>query len=356
MKVAFLIPAIDAKGPNIFTYNLILSLIKRKDFECEVFHFSRDRGDATYLNFPVKVHALSLYKKYDFSGFDIIHSTMPIPDIYVSFHELRKKYICITSMHCIMKEDLYQRKGKVKGYIESLIWSFFLKKNSNIIVSSEAMKIYYNKLLDNGIEYKKIPYGIPRAKPDITKIDKSTQDALLIFKQKYTVLCGCGSLIKRKGFWQLINYLSYNVNSAVVLIGDGECKIELENLAKKMHVQNRVLFLGFRNESLNYYPYFDIFCMCSNSEGFGLAMLEAISFGLPLVCSNLNIYEDYFGDGKVSLFDFGNQDEFNHAVDKVICNMDYYRRSSLEVFSSFFSLDSLAENHYTYYKELLSIK
>ena len=49
MKIAFLIPAIDAMGPNIFIQNLIEGLAPYKDVECEVFHFDRGSKDIRQL-------------------------------------------------------------------------------------------------------------------------------------------------------------------------------------------------------------------------------------------------------------------------------------------------------------------
>ena len=63
MKIAFLIPAIDAMGPNIFIQNLIEGLAPYKDVECEVFHFDRGSKDIRQLVFPVKVTKLNFGKE-----------------------------------------------------------------------------------------------------------------------------------------------------------------------------------------------------------------------------------------------------------------------------------------------------
>ena len=94
--------------------------------------------------------------------------------------------------------------------------------------------------------------------------------------------------------------------------------------------------------------------MCSNSEGFGLAMLEAMSLGLPVVCSQLDIYQGYFAFDDVAFFEFGNQETFNQAADKAILNKNYYSNRSLEVFSEKFSLESMAKSHVDFYNELIS--
>lgn len=346
MKIAFLLPSLDVKGPGIFTDNLIQGLMDEGCI-CEVFYFNESLMS---IPFSVKCTKINFIKPYDFSDFDIVHTTMAKPDIYMALHRKVIKTKWISGIHNFIKEDLEQVHGTLKTILYSWIWTCALKKANNIIVSSSFMLQYYKKLLRNSsTSWKIIPYGIPEKQ--VEDIDDATKKMLLSLKAKYTVLVGCGLLIKRKGFYQLINYLRYNEKAAVVLIGDGECKEELVLLARQINVLDRVIFLGFRSNSMNYYPYFDIYCMCSNSEGFGLAMLEAMSLGMPLVCSDLDIYKDYFPRQDISLFQFGNQESFNQAVDKVFFNQEQYARNSLFLFQNYFSLKSMINAHLDFYKK-----
>lgn len=348
MRIAFLLPSLDEKGPEIFTDNLIRGLLTQGCY-CEVFYFN---NSIRPIKFPVKCTKIRFYKAYDFSRFDIVQSTMAKPDIYMALHKKKIKAIWVSAIHCFMKEDLKQTYCFLKSWLYGKIWAEALKKSTNLIVSSIPMHTYYKMLLRNDlIKWEIIPYGIPQQ--IVEGIDLETRNSLLKLKSQYTVLVGCGSLIKRKGFYQLINYLAHNSQVAVVLIGEGECRIDLERQAEGLNVTDRVLFLGYRSKSVNYYPFFDIYCMCSNSEGFGLAMLEAMSLGLPIVCSQLDIYQRYFTSDDVSFFDYGNQDSFNQAVDKVILNKEYYSNKSLELFREKFSLESMAKKHVDFYNTII---
>ncbi len=351
MKIAFLIPGIDAMGQNIFVWNLIQGLISLSNIECFVFHFDRGKVDTPILDFHVPTTKLKLFQKYDFNTFDIIFSGMPIPDLYVAIHGLYKTHKCVTFMHCFIETDLYQRKGKIKGFIEYLLWKYALNKFGNIICSSSAMQKYYENILSGAKKYKILPYGIPEinaANPDTNIVNK-----ILKFKGNKNALCGCGTLIKRKGFAHLVQYLAHNEKSVVVLIGEGCCKSELELLATQIGVKDRILFLGYLQNPYKYFPYLDVFCMSSNSEGFGLAMLEAMCIGMPIVCSNLDIYNDYFGEDGVGLFKFGNQNSFNAAVDKVINAKEEFAIKSRNIFNSKFSLQQMCKLHFDYYNSLL---
>ena len=90
-----------------------------------------------------------------------------------------------------------------------------------------------------------------------------------------------------------------------------------------------------------------------NSEGFGLAMIEAMQMGTPIICSNLPIYIDYFNKNNVGLFEFNNQYSFNQAADTVLADIDYYSQQSQKLANGIFSLGNMGRKHYDYYKELL---
>jgi glycosyltransferase involved in cell wall biosynthesis len=71
----------------------------------------------------------------------------------------------------------------------------------------------------------------------------------------------------------------------LLLIGDGPAKTELQRLAKKLKISDSVHFAGFRTEIGNLLQLMDIFVLSSLWEGLPLALLEALSQGLPVVAT-----------------------------------------------------------------------
>lgn len=354
MKVAYLTPGDDAIGPNIFTYNLVCGMIKHEGFECEIFHFNRNERYTNKLTYPVKCTMLRFEDNYDFSEFDIIHSTQIYADSYVVSHGLIESKKCVTSMHCFMYPDFYDRKGKILGWIDVQIWKLSLNQIEDIIVSSTAQLLYYQKHLSKDHRYTIIPYGIPemQRQPMNEDVEKQIRE----FGKGRNLICGCGSLIQRKGFHQLISYLTHNKNVGLVLIGEGVEKDNLENQAKELGVSDRVLFMGFLPNSYNYYSLFDVYCMTSSSEGFGLALLEAMCVETPVVCSGLDIYEDFFNEKNVGKFEYGNQNSLNDAIDMVLANKDYYATEARKLYKNTFSVDSMVQRTLDFYQSLRSNK
>lgn len=84
------------------------------------------------------------------------------------------------------------------------------------------------------------------------------------------------------------------------LAGKGEEKNNLQQLAKKLGLEQQVFFLDWCQPS-NFFPHIDIFLMTSIRETFGLVMLEAIQYAKPVITTNTDGANTIF-DQKSALF------------------------------------------------------
>jgi glycosyltransferase involved in cell wall biosynthesis len=71
----------------------------------------------------------------------------------------------------------------------------------------------------------------------------------------------------------------------MVLIGEGESRGALEELAKELDVERRVHFTGQLVETENLHQFFDVSVLCSRSEGFPNSVIEALAAGCPVVAT-----------------------------------------------------------------------
>ncbi|PJA36704.1 MAG: hypothetical protein CO183_02105 [Candidatus Zambryskibacteria bacterium CG_4_9_14_3_um_filter_42_9] len=71
----------------------------------------------------------------------------------------------------------------------------------------------------------------------------------------------------------------------LVIIGEGEERKNLENMAQKLGISDSVIFKGFVDNARSFLSNFDIFCMPSRSEGMPYALLEAGLAKLPVIAS-----------------------------------------------------------------------
>lgn len=347
MKIAFILPSLANKGPIVFTKYLIEGLKGKVDY-IEVFYFK----DIVELNLGVPTKQISFFEKIDFDSFDIVHTTMIKADLYSWWNKKNISKKAVVSMHNYLVEDLNFLYKPIKAKVFTFLWKMSLNSINHIIVSSEDQLNYYKKLLGNQKEFTLIPYGINQK--EFKEIDLKERQLLAALKSQYKVIGSCGLLIERKGFKQLIEFLINNSNFAVVLIGDGDDRKNLESLIEKHSLKDRFILLGFKDNSIDYYKYFDIYAMTSYSEGFGLAMLEAMSQSLPVVCSNLPLYRGYFDDTNVALFEPKNIESLSNAIYKVDKKIDYYKQASYELFDEKFSLDVMGDKHIKLYEKVIS--
>lgn len=74
---------------------------------------------------------------------------------------------------------------------------------------------------------------------------------------------------------------------ALVLIGDGPLRRDLEQVAHRENVTDAVRFLGDRNDVDRLLPGLDVFALSSLSEGYSVALLEACAVGLPIIATDV---------------------------------------------------------------------
>ena len=112
-------------------------------------------------------------------------------------------------------------------------------------------------------------------------------------------------LIHQKGIHVLLQAFAAcnktHPSSSLVVVGDGPERSNLENLARKLGLGNRVHFLGYRSDVNKILPQFDIFTLPSFGEGFGLVLLEAMACSKPIVATNVMAIPEIVQQGESGL-------------------------------------------------------
>lgn len=109
------------------------------------------------------------------------------------------------------------------------------------------------------------------------------------------IVLSVGELNKNKNQQAIIRAIAKIADKEVhyVIAGNGPKEEELRKLAKKLQVEERVHFLGYRRDLPYIYQSADVFALPSYREGLGLASIEAMYFGLPIITSNRHGINDY---------------------------------------------------------------
>ena len=130
-------------------------------------------------------------------------------------------------------------------------------------------------------------------------VDREAYKQSIGVPKEGVLLLSIGEMIVRKNHQVIIHALAKvnNPNIYYVICGKGPLKDYLQNLANELGVRDRVLFLGFRKDIPELCNTADISAFPSKIEGLGLAGIEAMAAGVPLISSNVHGILDYVIDG-----------------------------------------------------------
>ena len=105
----------------------------------------------------------------------------------------------------------------------------------------------------------------------------------------------------------------------LLLVGDGPDRVPAEHLARELGIHEDVRFMGKQEAVQDILSIADVFLMPSGSETFGLAALEAMACGVPVVASNIGGLPELIDHGKNGfLCPLGNIDAFSERVRQII--------------------------------------
>jgi N-acetyl-alpha-D-glucosaminyl L-malate synthase BshA len=128
----------------------------------------------------------------------------------------------------------------------------------------------------------------------------------------------------------ILNEVLKEMPARLVLVGDGPERGETEKLARELGISEHVKFLGKQHALIELLSCADVFLLPSQSESFGLAALEAMSCGVPVVASNIGGIPEVVAHGETGyVAEFGDIKRMSKYVIELLTN-----RRKWEVFSA----------------------
>ena len=141
--------------------------------------------------------------------------------------------------------------------------------------------------------------GIDLSKYVDVSVDVTKKRKELGVDENDILILSAGELMARKNHEVIIEAISLINNPKIkyIICGIGDRLDFLTNLAIKCGVKDRVSFIGLRYDIPELLQATDIFAHPSKREGLGMAPLEAMASGLPILTSNIQGIKDYSVDG-----------------------------------------------------------
>jgi len=220
------------------------------------------------------------------NDYDIVHSHLPKSDLIIGFLKLFNKGI----KHVVSVHAQYgTRKGenKFKYLIANIVWKKILNNSNGVIAISNKINRWL--ISERGIKQDLIStiyYGV--------KINDRP------FRNKHGNTIGMAArILPWKGWDKVLETAFYlkklNVNFKLKLAGsDDEGYVEnIKTMIQEYQLEDNIEIYDHFSNIDEFFSQLDLFLFLSESEGFGLVVLEAIENNVAVVCSNISPLNEF---------------------------------------------------------------
>lgn len=175
------------------------------------------------------------------------------------------------------------------------------------------------------------------------------------------ILCHISNFRKVKRVEDVIHIfekVNQKVPSKLLMVGDGPERYACEQLCRSLGLCDRIIYLGKLRETRQVLELSDIFVLPSESESFGLAALEAMAVGVPVISSNTGGIPEVNNHGFSGfLADVGDVETMAQYTLRLLdpANKQQYKNQALEQAKTF-SIDRIVPQYEKIYFNLVSKK
>lgn len=164
----------------------------------------------------------------------------------------------------------------IRQRLDNRLAARLLGKKSSLCYSGIEAQLFERSV---NVHRACLPHGIPDVRPRLGIVGRLT-------KQK-----GHADLL------QAIKIVCLTQPVHLLVIGSGELETNLRQQAHDLDIQDRVHFLGSRNDVLDILPHLDVFVSSSLWEGFPTVLLEAMAMMVPVIATDVSGSRELAQDG-----------------------------------------------------------
>ncbi len=254
---------------------------------------------------------------------DIIHLHSTRAGILGTIAAKKTNIPVVYTEHLFTKD--YVPQNKLIHFAQIHTYKILQNNITKVIAVSESVKEYLvNKKIFSKEKIEIIYNGI-----NLPKQIKKT-------KKKNQIIIGTiGALTPLKGQKYLLKAariaLDNDCDIKLEIVGYGNEKEKLELLARKLKIEKNIKFLGSVQNVKKTMQNWDIYAQSSFSESFGLATLEAMTNGLPIIATRVGATKEVVGKNGI-LIEPGNEKSLASAIIKLTKNKkirEFYSQKSV---------------------------
>ena len=250
---------------------------------------------------------------------EVLHVHYAIPHAYAGY--MAKKMLAEENIHIPMVTTLHGTDITLVGnhphYKPAVTFSI---NNSDVVTSvSQSLKDDTLQLFDIKKEIHVVPNFIDIPKK-INSFTDCQRDMMAAREERIITHVSNLRKVKRvKDVIEVFDRIQKKIPSKLIIVGEGPERETCERLCAKKGIENKVLFLGNSNEVDKILCFTDLFLLPSEKESFGLAALEAMAMGVPVISSNTGGLPEVNIHGVSGfLSEVGNVDEMAENALKII--------------------------------------
>lgn len=211
----------------------------------------------------------------------IVHHASPILHFYMMIVKYKYRSLITIAYAHSLAEVMYRRDEKKRAFLRKKVLQCSLKKADYIVAVSNAVR-------DSLVEAYKIPLN------DIEVIYNGVDTGRFVARHIQNLknslkMIYVGRLIESKGVQTILRAMAMYESEAEIhltVVGDGAYRQALQKLARDLGIEQKVEFLGNRNDVPELLTATDIFLHVPLlEEGFGITVIEAMACGLVCICS-----------------------------------------------------------------------
>jgi N-acetyl-alpha-D-glucosaminyl L-malate synthase BshA len=188
-------------------------------------------------------------------------------------------------------------------------------------------------------------------KPHFRKLVAEDNERVLIHVSNFRKVKRVQDVIK------MHSILSKKLTSKLLLVGDGPERNSCEELCRSLGLCEQVKFLGKQEMIEELYAISDLFILPSESESFGLAALEAMACGVPVISTNAGGLPELIIEGKNGFMsDIGDVESMAENALKILLtdeSLDQFKKNAFES-SKQFNIDLILPKYEKYYLKVLN--
>lgn len=264
--------------------------------------------------------------------------------------------------HMVVMQNVY--KDGVRRYRK-----FMLQRAENILAVSEYMLDLAREVAGNGKNVRGfVAHNSLDAESFVSSADCARIPAELRPPEGNVVVGMVSTMDAQKDPQFLLRVarrvLEFKKNVTFMFVGrfpDGEYEKQTKELARRLEIEENVIFTGQRHDVSSYFAIFDILAHPSprRPEAFGLVLIEAMAHGKPVVAARTGGIPEIVVDGETGLLCAPNyEEEFSEALLTLIENpalRDAMGQKGMERARKCFDVESAAEKMALAFRECVRL-